>query len=76
MNPQKDPIFQLVNEENTCPIPGMMSTPKSAKSAGSMEACENKLIEKSFSVLEQVSHNRKKLDEVEDADAIFGKHIV
>ena len=52
----------------------MMSTPKSTKSIPKeKEAYENKLLEKSFSVLEQVSNNSKK--PAEDADAIFGKHI-
>ena len=47
---------------------------KSTKSvAKEEEAYENKLLKKSFSVLEQVSNNSKK--PAEDADAIFGKHI-
>ena len=56
------------------PCTGMMSTPKSTKSvAKEKEAYENKLLEKSFSVLEQVSNSGKK--PAEDSDAIFDKYI-
>ena len=73
-SPKNDPIFQPVNEENIHPFTGMMSTPKSTKSVPKeKEAYENKLLEKSFSVLEQVSNNSKK--PAEDSDAIFCKHI-
>ena len=55
--------------------PTAFETMKSAKSVAKIkESFENKLLQKSLSVLEDVS-NKKKRPIEEDGDVIFGKHV-